>query len=145
MNPGISGLSLFYNQYTFPEWKGKGPDGADGVDPEAGPLGLKLYRYRDDVGFDPFGGFQRRFDIENEEADFAFHGIVPCAVAVICNSCRPFSIYLIECRPTRFPSVSWKRAKWPYSSVIIVLGTTIFPPAGSMRSSDSFRSSPAFR
>ena len=42
MNPGISGLSLFYNQYTVPEWKGKGPDGADGVDPETGPLCLKL-------------------------------------------------------------------------------------------------------
>jgi|MudIll2142460700_1097286.scaffolds.fasta_scaffold3573080_1 hypothetical protein len=42
MNPGISGLSLFYNQYTSPAWKGKGPDGADGVDPGTGPLGLTL-------------------------------------------------------------------------------------------------------
>ena len=58
MNPWISRLSLFYNQYTSPAWKGKGPDGADGVDPETGPLGFKLYKYQDDAGFDPFGGFQ---------------------------------------------------------------------------------------
>ena len=37
MTPGISGLSLFYNKYTSPAWKGKGPEGVDGVDPETGP------------------------------------------------------------------------------------------------------------
>ena len=58
---------------------------------------------------------------------------------------HPRAPYFIECNPTRFPSGSWKRAKWPYSSVIFVLGTTILPPAGSMRSRDSARSSPAVR
>ena len=57
----------------------------------------------------------------------------------------PISVYFIECSPRMFPSVSWKRAKWPYSSVIFVFGTTILPPAGSTRSSDSFKSSPALR
>ena len=57
----------------------------------------------------------------------------------------PISVYFIECSPTRFPSVSRKRAKWPYSSVIFDFGTTILPPAGSTRSRDSFKSSPALR